>query len=1139
MAKLYFLFALLLLHVAAFLLVLVHAQFDQQDFISIDCGASSDYTDETTGIVYTTDDNYVDTGVGKSISPEFKTRFLDQKYSNLRSFPDEAKNCYTLRPSQGKNHTYLIRASFMYGNYDGKSQFPEFDLYLGVNKWNTVKLTGASNITTFEIIHVIQSSYLHVCLVNTDSGTPFISLLELRPINDNSYAARSGSLELFARLDCGLSPTELVRYKDDPSDRIWTPFNYEGWKVVNTSLPVMPDNFLPPSVVMSTAVKPKNENNTGVGIIFSTEGNVSKEFYFCMHFAEINELQDNETREVNIFVNNNLWFGPLGYKYLRTNTIYSTTPSFGSNFEVWINKTENSTLQPLLNAIQIFTVENFLHSQTNQSDIDAVMNIKSMYGLERNWQGDPCAPNKYVWNGLNCSYNDFDPPRIVSLNLSSSGLTGKIVPYISDLTFIQKLDLSNNSLTGVVPDYLSQLPFLRILNLQGNNLSGTVPIGLSEKSNNGSILLSLDENPYLCLTESCEEKKKNKKNKFVVPVVASVGGSVALLLAAVTIFWGLKRRKQAIGTTAVKVNVDSNVQKDEELETKKKQFTYSEVLSITNNFERVIGKGGFGTVYHGYLNGSEVAAKMLSRSSAQGFKEFQAEAKLLTRVYHRNLTSLVGYCVERPNMGLIYEYMSNGDLAWHLSVRNPHPLNWEERLKITMDAAQGLEYLHNGCKPPMIHRDVKSTNILLNEKLQAKLADFGLSRAFPTEGDTHVSTVVVGTPGYLDPEYYVSNRLTEKSDVFSFGIVILEIITGRPAISKKNNINVRKGHIIEWVDSVLSKGDIADIVDPRLGQEFDKNSVWKALEIAMACVSRSSIKRPTMALAVTELKQCFAMEMARTTFTLNSEVSEIEGTTVRNVSHQKKRQHGIRDRISNSHTLRSLSITNIFEREIGKGGFGTVYQCGYLNDTTQIAVKMLSPSSAQGFKQFHAEAKLLTRVYHRNLTGLVGYCDEAPNMGLVYEYMSNGDLAWHLSDRNPCPLSWEDRLKIAIDAAQDQLLEDLEYACIVMPAEGDHTHVSTLMVGTSGYLDPEYYVSNRLTEKSDAFGFGVIMLEIITGDIEDVVDPRLLLEQDLDKNSVWKAVDLAMACASPSSIKRPTITQQVTELKQCLAMEMA
>ncbi|KAM7471800.1 hypothetical protein LguiA_009983 [Lonicera macranthoides] len=173
----------------------------------------------------------------------------------------------------------------------------------------------------------------------------------------------------------------------------------------------------------------------------------------------------------------------------------------------------------------------------------------------------------------------------------------------------------------------------------------------------------------------------------------------------------------------------------------------------------------------------------------------------------------------------------------------------------------GLEYLHHGCKPPIIHRDVKSTNILLSENFQAKLADFGLSRVFPIEGDTHVSTIVAGTPGYLDPEYYTSNRLTEKSDVYGFGIVLLEIVAGRPAIAKTQD----KTHIIQWVSAKLQKGDVKYIVDPRLREEFDVNSVWKAVELAMSCVSRTSTKRPTMNYVVMELKECLAVEIANRT----------------------------------------------------------------------------------------------------------------------------------------------------------------------------------------------------------------------------------------------------------------------------------
>ncbi|KAG6727760.1 hypothetical protein I3842_02G140700 [Carya illinoinensis] len=198
------------------------------------------------------------------------------------------------------------------------------------------------------------------------------------------------------------------------------------------------------------------------------------------------------------------------------------------------------------------------------------------------------------------------------------------------------------------------------------------------------------------------------------------------------------------------------------LESLQRQFTYSEILRITNNFERILGKGGFGTVYYGYIDDTQVAVKMLSHSSVQGYQQFQSEVRLLMRVHHRNLTTLVGYCYEGTNMGLVYEYMAKGDLEAHLSDGNAKTLTWEDRLRIATNAAQGLEYLHCACKPPIVHRDVKTTNILLNENLQAKLADFGLSKIFPSDGDTHVSTVVAGTPGYLDPEYYVHNKLVDR-----------------------------------------------------------------------------------------------------------------------------------------------------------------------------------------------------------------------------------------------------------------------------------------------------------------------------------------------------------------------------------------
>ncbi|GKB06704.1 leucine-rich repeat transmembrane protein kinase protein [Tanacetum coccineum] len=233
------------------------------------------------------------------------------------------------------------------------------------------------------------------------------------------------------------------------------------------------------------------------------------------------------------------------------------------------------------------------------------------------------------------------------------------------------------------------------------------------------------------------------------------------------------------------VYIDPNG-RDELIDTRNQSFTCLDIQRITDSFNTVIGKGGFGTVYYGYIGNNQVAVKMLSESSAQGYREFQAEVHLLMSVHPKNITSLVGYCNEGSQKGIIYEYMANGNLGMHLFAKDlgSTVLSWKKRLEIAYDAAQGLEYMHHGCKPPIVHRDVKCSNILLNENFQAKLADFGLSRAFETESATHVSTVICGTPGYLDPEYYTTNRLTEKSDVYSFGVVLLELIIGRQATSE-------------------------------------------------------------------------------------------------------------------------------------------------------------------------------------------------------------------------------------------------------------------------------------------------------------------------------------------------------------------
>ncbi|XP_014499509.1 putative leucine-rich repeat receptor-like protein kinase At2g19210, partial [Vigna radiata var. radiata] len=591
----------------------------------------------------------------------------------------------------------------------------------------------------------------------------------------------------------------------------------------------------------------------------------TEKFYVYMHFKEIQLLTSDQRRQFKITMNGELRVQNFSPQYQGVDTIYTTEATNGKEIKYSLERTENSTLPPIINAIEIYKVINLQKPETFQGDVDAITSIKSAYGVKRVWEGDPCAPAAYLWDGLNCTYLGNEFPRITALNLSSSGLSGKIDPSISKLTMLEKLDLSNNNLNGEVPDFLSQLPYLKILNLEKNNLSGSISSVLVGKSHQGFLSLRMGQNPYLCETDQCNDKGKKTT---VTPIVASVSAILILLIAG-AIFWILKRKKsKGNAEITTKINHLSEIsqqstEKDESFMQRKSQtYSYYDVLQITNNFNRIIGKGGFGTVYLGFIGDTSVAVKMLSTSAVHGYQQFQAEVRLLIRVHHKNLTSLIGYCNDGTNKGLIYEYMAKGNLREHLSGKHSESpfLSWKDRLRVAVDAAVGLEYLHNGCKPPIIHRDVKSSNILLDENFQAKLSDFGLSKVVPDDGRSHLSTIVAGTLGYLDPHYHSSNRLTQKSDVYSFGVVLLEIITNQAVMAG----NEETGHISERVNLMISKGDIRAIVDSSLQGNFDINSAWKAVEIAMACVHPNPNERPMMSVVVIELQEALATELTRT-----------------------------------------------------------------------------------------------------------------------------------------------------------------------------------------------------------------------------------------------------------------------------------
>ncbi|XVE82640.1 hypothetical protein DITRI_Ditri16bG0022400 [Diplodiscus trichospermus] len=281
----------------------------------------------------------------------------------------------------------------------------------------------------------------------------------------------------------------------------------------------------------------------------------------------------------------------------------------------------------------------------------------------------------------------------------------------------------------------------------------------------------------------------------------------------------------------------------------KSTFTYEELAAATGGFAQanLLGQGGFGYVHKGVLpNGKEVAVKSLKIGSGQGEREFQAEVEIISRVHHRHLVSLVGYCIAGGQRMLVYEFVPNKTLEHHLHGKNLPVMDFPTRLRIALGSAKGLAYLHEDCHPRIIHHDIKAANILLDYNFEAMVADFGLAK-LSSDNYTHVSTRVMGTFGYLAPEYASSGKLTEKSDVFSFGVMLLELITGKQPVDPTNAMD---DSLVDWARPLLTRaledGKHDELVDARLELNYNHNEMQRMIACAAASIRHSARKRPKM-----------------------------------------------------------------------------------------------------------------------------------------------------------------------------------------------------------------------------------------------------------------------------------------------------
>ncbi|XP_022865229.1 receptor protein kinase TMK1-like [Olea europaea var. sylvestris] len=576
---------------------------------------------------------------------------------------------------------------------------------------------------------------------------------------------------------------------------------------------------------------------------------------------------------------------------LTNNMLQGPTPKFSNSVQVDMKEKTNSFCLPVP-GVECDSRVNVL--------LSVAQDVGYPITFAENWKGnDPC-----IWMGIACN-----GVNITVINFQRMSLTGTISPNFSDISSLQKLVLANNNLTGTIPNELANLPNLKELDVTNNQIYGRVPMFRSNVfvKTDGNVNIGKDAPPTNSPGGNSSgnsrgsssdggrgAKGNGEKKSFTGVVVGSVIGGVCALVFAGALVLCLYRTKckrsgrvqspnarvlhpqhlesedaakitiagSSIngGTSETYSHGSSGPSDIHIIEAGNMIISIQLLKEVTNNFsqDNILGRGGFGTVYKGELpDATKIAVKRMESGvmSEKGLDEFKSEIAVLTKVRHRHLVALLGYGLDETERLLVYEYMPQGTLSRYLfnwKEEGLKALEWTKRLTIALDVARGVEYLHGLAQQSFIHRDLKPSNILLGDDMRAKVADFGLVRLAP-DGKASLVTRLAGTFGYLAPEYAVTGRVTTKIDVFSFGVILMEMITGRKALDE--TVPDDRQHLVPWFRrALLDKDHFRKAIDPTLDlDEETLASINTVAELAGYCCSREPYQRPDMGHAVNVL----------------------------------------------------------------------------------------------------------------------------------------------------------------------------------------------------------------------------------------------------------------------------------------------